>query len=86
MTPSEKAKYLVEKFYPLCEYEIGHIQQKQDNAKQCALICVDEILLAELKTLHKPEYTTFIRDVGEHLDGYELMDFYDTVKSEITKL
>jgi hypothetical protein len=42
MTPKEKAKEMVNKFYYYVE-SISESQQ-QENAKQCALIAVDEIL------------------------------------------
>ena len=41
MTPKEKAKNLVDKFMPLVEAYSS--QGQVDNAKQCALIAVDEI-------------------------------------------
>ena len=37
MTPKEKAQELVDKFEQL-------VNGKDENTKQCALICVDEIL------------------------------------------
>lgn len=51
MSPKEKAKELVEKFLPYSYYHemdnsMNRNYQQEDNAKQCALICVDEILSA----------------------------------------
>ena len=44
MTPKEKAKELVNKFYPRAtSYSLDRKNQNQ-NAKKCALIAVDEIL------------------------------------------
>lgn len=46
MTPKEKAKELVDKFIePTMEFDEldGYVEDK-DNAKQCALIAVDEII------------------------------------------
>jgi len=46
MTPKEKAKELVDKFYPI----LGGIEPKdweyfcKDKAKQCALICINEMI------------------------------------------
>lgn len=40
MTAEEKAKELVEKFLPYCGEDKSF---DRENAKQCALICVDEI-------------------------------------------
>jgi len=43
MTPKEKAKELVENFY--CNIDFNECYQgSKTSAKQCALICVDEIL------------------------------------------
>ena len=48
MTPKEKAKELVDRFKPLADWnnEYGSAEAKTNHikAKQCALICVDEIL------------------------------------------
>jgi len=43
MTPKEKAKELVYKFYPSVQWKLGQ-EDCLDRAKQCALIAVDEIL------------------------------------------
>ena len=44
MTPKEKAEELVDKFYPRAtSYSLDRKNQK-DNAKQSALIAVDEML------------------------------------------
>lgn len=40
MTPEEKAKELVEKFYEYSQ-DVGRTRY---NSKQCAIICVDEII------------------------------------------
>jgi hypothetical protein len=48
MTPKEKAKELIEKFNNIADIESVWDGNKwvtsYDHAKQCALICVDEIL------------------------------------------
>lgn len=46
MIAEQKAKELIEKFKAFAyEYEIGDIEETVEwNAKQCALICVDEIV------------------------------------------
>lgn len=49
MRTKDKAKELVEKFLPYSYYHemddsINRNYQQEDNAKQCALIAVDEIL------------------------------------------
>ena len=43
MTPREKAKELIEKFYPQVQWKMGQ-EDCMDRAKQCALIAVNEIL------------------------------------------
>lgn len=79
MTNQEKAKELVDKFYqylPIERYvttsegELSWEYHGWGNAKQCALIAVDEILylLNEIDT-----------------DEFELF-FYEDVKQEIEKL
>lgn len=84
MNPKEKAKQLVEKY---SSYSIG-------DGKKCALVCVEEIL-EPLKTLHKPEYTSFISknlytipetEYDTHIHGYELIEYFEEVKEELLKL
>ena len=65
MTPKEKAKELVNKFLQIYE---GRVPQ----AKQCALICVDEILESHYKVL-----------VGVMP---KVSDYWQEVKQEINKL
>jgi hypothetical protein len=43
MTPKEKAKELVYKFYPSVQWKLGQ-EDCLDRAKQCAFIAVDEVL------------------------------------------
>ena len=43
MTPKEKAKDLVYKFYPSVQWKLGQ-EDCLDRAKQCALIAVDEVI------------------------------------------
>ena len=43
MTPKEKAKYLVDRFYTFIDFDEVY-QGSKKSSKQCALICVDEIL------------------------------------------
>jgi len=44
MTAKEKAAELVDKFYPRATSYSSDRKNQKDNAKQCALIAVDEIL------------------------------------------
>jgi hypothetical protein len=78
MTPQEKAKELIEKYQKL-DIEIGgqydgYLTMKIHDAKQCALIAIDEII-EELKGFNSD-------------DGYFVLriDFWDDVKSELSKL
>ena len=43
MTPKEKAKDLIEKFYPCVQWKMGQ-EDCMDRAKECALIAVDLVL------------------------------------------
>jgi hypothetical protein len=43
MTPKEKAKELVYKFYPNVQWKLGQ-EDCLDRAKRCALIAVDEVI------------------------------------------
>jgi hypothetical protein len=43
MTPKEKAIELYHKFYNTSSHP-HHVESRKNNAKQCALIAVDEIL------------------------------------------
>jgi hypothetical protein len=70
MTPKEKAKELVSKYVHLAKQSSGAIGTIY-NAKQCALIAVDEILTA----------------LDEHQwQNKSVIEFYFYVKQEIEKL
>jgi hypothetical protein len=70
MTPKEKAKELVSKYVHLAKQSSGAIGTIY-NAKQCALIAVDEILTA----------------LDEHQwQNRSVIEFYFSVKQEIEKL
>ena len=78
MTPQKKAKELIEKFLPFCDYEIGKIYQQKDNAKQCALIAVDEIMnFMEMDDIHNQDC---------HMANTHWPQYWVTVKQEIEKL
>ena len=76
MTAKEKAKELVDSFSPYSDYnECDVFTQRENqlkNAKQCALICVDEFIDA-LSFNSSPT-----------AEG--LTEFYEKVKQEINKL
>jgi hypothetical protein len=78
MTPKEKAKELVDKFYQRFPLKMNVITTRGDlsweydswnEAKQCALIAVDEIL--NIKSVDR---------------DYDLSTYWEEVKQEIEKL
>ena len=71
MTPQEKAEELVDKFHIKVLDRDGTSAMNEFEAKQCALIAVNEILHAlEYKPTH----------------NYVELRFYEEVKQEIEKL
>jgi hypothetical protein len=77
MTPKEKAEELVGKF----NYESKHFLML--DAKQCALIAVDEMLEAT----KQPRRTYDTTNHGSmEISGYYYSDFWIEVKSEIEEL
>jgi hypothetical protein len=87
MTPKEKAQELINRFS-----KVG-LQQREEGI-ECALICVDEIITVFLG-MHKPEYAAFDA-IGErkytyeaeydtHMTGYNMIGYFEEVKTEIKK-
>ena len=76
MTPKEKAKELVNKFYSKVDEERLLVNKYWSNAKCCALIAVDEIL----EYIPKFEYGQ-----GEKTTTTEY-DYWQEVKQEIENL
>jgi len=77
MTPKEKSKELVDKFYDTIENNVELYKGEYlVTAKQCALVCVDEMINTGV-------HTDYIK-----VDGYllSLFEFYAEVKEEINKL
>jgi hypothetical protein len=70
MTPKEKAKELVYKFYPSVQWKLGQ-EDCLDRAKRCALIAVNEIL----------NFRTFLKSMP-----LEDIKYWQEVKKEIEKL
>lgn len=80
MTAEQKAKALVQQFIPLAnkgdsKYNLPQCKEQKKNAKQCALICVDEMdyvidhlggLKRSVKAIRK-EYHNNIRTAIENL-------------------
>lgn len=75
MTPQEKANELVEKFKEHSQLMIGYggFSSRNGSAKQCALICVDEIL-------------DIIKLMPYGMQYLIARDYFEEVKEEIQKL
>jgi hypothetical protein len=74
MTPKEKAEYLIEKYYQKSP-ELFGTSKAMFYAKQCALICVDEIISIMI--------TFNGREIENNIDK---INFWQQVKTEIEKL
>lgn len=101
MTPKEKATELINKFSPLVTtWDCYHDTPRDPDcilkdAKECALICVDEIMQI-FECLTKPEYTafdfigdrkfTFKSEYETHLTGYDMQEYFEEVKTAIKNL
>lgn len=73
MTPEEKAKYLIlqiKNILPRMDYQV-----LEETAKECAIICVDEVLK------ETPENVTRLER-----GGLNNLEFWESVKEEIQKL
>ena len=71
MTPKEKAKELIEKFYPRATSYSLDRKNQNENAKECALVAVDEIL----KSI-----------IWHHDFSNQTRNYWQEVKQEIKKL
>ena len=77
MTPKEKAIELIDEFYNITDY-VGDCIITKYEAKQCALIAVDEII-------SQWEYIdTYLSDLGGELNIN--LKYWYQVKQEIEKL
>lgn len=74
MTPKEKAEELFGKFAMYLRANLMYDEEANEDAKQCALIAVDEILLEYPSQCPKGSY-----EMERHL-------FWEQVKQEIEKL
>lgn len=84
MTPAQsKAKELVGKYKSATKDEI--LASCDYYHKQCALIAVDEII-DQLGEMIKPDNCIFAGENGEFLYGYDVAEFWQSVKEEIQKL
>ena len=71
MSPKEKAKELVYKFYPSVQWKLGQ-EDCLDRAKQCALIAVDEMIKQQ-----KFQAENMI---------WSCVEYWEEIKQEIEKL
>jgi hypothetical protein len=88
MTAKEKAKQLVDKF----RNEFNWVEKDFNvdlyrDTRQCALIAVDEIIEL-LNRISKPEYVYFfpMPNIEEGNEGYDEINYWNEVKTEIEKL
>ena len=88
MTPKEKAKELINKYLPYADgverqEDEDQIIEHYENAKQCALIAVDEMLnYVSVIERHETADCAF----GGSFDGDEYFKFLQQVKTEIKAL
>jgi hypothetical protein len=78
MTPQEKAKELVNKFYqPLGYLNMAEIAGNMwEHGKKCAIICVDEIILEQCKS----------SELKNAVYQAERIDYWQDVLTELNKL
>ncbi len=72
MTTKEKAKELIEKFR--YNDSIPQSRMEEYKAKQCAIICVDEII------------QQFKEELSANVTGHYKIDYWQQVKTEIQSL
>lgn len=80
-----KAKELVEKYYSIVDSHYISIdrfrKEKMKKARQCATICVDEIIAS------RPTHTltgVYFETLSDRID--EAMQYWESVRDEIAKL
>jgi len=90
MTPKEKAKEIVNKYWSIGEQEWQDTPLTWEEAKQCALIAVDEVI-----KYHESLYNEGFKDVHIALSSpiktyndilNPLLKYWKEVKQEIDKL
>jgi hypothetical protein len=79
MTPQQKAVDLFNDYYSYLKSNLMYDEEARQDAKQCALIAVDEIIENNLE---------YLRDAGLHNDVALNIDlsFWEKVKQEIELL
>jgi hypothetical protein len=82
MTPKEKAGELVDKFWKSCYDKHDIAKLVKADAKQCALIAVDE-LIESFNSI----YDASIRNIEKYSGAkYGMKDYWQEVKQEIENL
>jgi hypothetical protein len=84
MTPKEKARELVKKYFfyfPEFRNEKEY-DYNEDKAKECALIAVDELIRFEKASINLMNDFMKVVNLGFERKGY----YYEEVKQEIEKL
>ena len=83
MTPKEKAQELFDIYYIVCQ-EFTEEIQCSIQAKQCALIAVDEIM----KAPHENSYIELIPTDADDTDWFwnKFDKYWEQVKNEIEKI
>ena len=87
MTPKQKAKELFDKYYIICQ-EFTQEIQCSIQAKQCALIAVDEIIKSKkLNYLFTQNQINSMESTSDDRWIHEtFIEYWDKVKHEIEKL
>ena len=87
LTPKEKAKELIEKFKPHSHFWVHDFGHKKDydieqleNAVECALIAVDEIINSSPSLPILSDAGNFVSDIEESTE------FWQEVKEELLKM
>ena len=80
MTPKEKAIELYNKFYNTSSHP-HHIESRKDNAKQCALIAVDELIKYHDELMGVVRY-----ELPSNIVAVIPYKYWEDVKKEIEKL
>ena len=73
MTPEEKAKQLVDKYWIYLRADLLYDEEAKEDAKQCALIAVDEVLSIDIMS-----------ECDWQIEN--LYNYWQEVKQEIEKL
>ncbi len=79
MTPKEKAKELVDKFYPNVQWKLGQ-EDCLSRAKKCALIAVDELIeFGNQQGIREP--MMYWQEVKQKIKHYDTNRFTSTKTS-----